>query len=193
MAKLLITYGFPVYYILNPKKAIFLKILNHFLANVTKHIVVFYVGHGTYTKDKDGDEDDGNDEAFYFVDGTLIDDVLFQNLYDNKCPSSIATLVSDCCHSGSIWDLQSPKAQKPTKTISISAATDVQTAKQTIVDKLEQGMFTYNTKKLLTKSPKLSPPDLSSQLTPLLQKYSQNVVVCSTDKTLLTSPIFGNP
>lgn len=192
MAKLLKTYGFDVYYLLNPRKSVFLSTLAHFLKNTEEHLVVYYTGHGTYVRDVSGDEDDYYDEAMVFVDGNVIDDTLLEYLNQNKNAESVATLVSDCCHSGTIWDLQSKNCAKPPKCVSIGAASDRQTAKQTVVEKLEQGLFTYNTKKLLTKTPELSPNDLQTKLRPLLRSYAQTVVVESTDDSIPRDPVFGS-
>ena len=41
-----------------------------------KTLVVHYSGHGTFVKDRNGDEADGQDEAMYLYDGALLDDEL---------------------------------------------------------------------------------------------------------------------
>ncbi len=43
-------------------------------------LIVWYSGHGTYVKDKSGDEVDGYDEALYLYDGVFLDDDLFDIL-----------------------------------------------------------------------------------------------------------------
>lgn len=189
MAKLLKTYGFPIYYCLNPTKSKFLTFFNHFIKNTSQHLVFYYVGHGTYQTDTSGDETDRNDEAYVFSNGNIIDDDLLKNL-SNKNQDLKVTLVSDCCHSGTIWDLGTAKDSAP-NSISIGAANDKQTAKQTVVDRLEQGMFTYNTKKLLTKEPELSPKELQTKIRTYLKKYAQSVVVEATNDSYPNEPIFG--
>lgn len=43
-------------------------------------LVVHYSGHGTFTKDRNGDEADGQDEAMFLWDGLLLDDELSEIL-----------------------------------------------------------------------------------------------------------------
>lgn len=45
-----------------------------------KTLVVHYSGHGTFVKDRNGDEADGQDEAMYLYDGALLDDELSEIL-----------------------------------------------------------------------------------------------------------------
>lgn len=64
-------------------------------------LVVHYSGHGTYVKDRDGDESDGYDEALYLYDGVLIDDDIRDIL--DKIPEGVTVvLMFDCCYSGTI-------------------------------------------------------------------------------------------
>lgn len=71
-------------------------------------IFVHYSGHGTYVKDKDGDEDDGKDEALVPLDydksGVITDDLLHD--YFAYLPKDCRCVcLFDCCHSGTILDL----------------------------------------------------------------------------------------
>ncbi len=62
--------------------------------------VIHYSGHGTQVRDKDGDEEDGYDEALYLYDGVLIDDKINEAL--NKFPNgSTEIILLDSCFSGS--------------------------------------------------------------------------------------------
>ena len=186
-------YGYQVYYIMNQRKATFMEKLKHFLKAVEGELVVYYVGHGTSVKDVSGDEADGYDEAMVFVDGNVIDDDLIAALCDYKHDDSKCLLVSDCCHSGSIWDIQSGAVHGkllPANTMSISAASDKQTAKQTYVERMEQGMFTYNMNKLLKQEPNLTPLQLKQKLTTVLRKYAQTVVIGTTSEAMLHQPTF---
>lgn len=67
---------------------------------------IHYSGHGSYTKDTNGDELDGRDEYLVPCDvrqnGGILDDQLFEILNQSKCP---VFLTIDCCHSGSVFDL----------------------------------------------------------------------------------------
>lgn len=192
MSKLFSTFGFDCYYLRNARKAQFLQYLGHFFKNVTKHMALFYVGHGTNIKDLDGDEDDGFDEALFFVDGVVVDDVLIHHLIENKNPESVLTLITDACHSGTIWDIQSGNfkgRELPAKIMSISAAADKQTAKQTVVEKMEQGMFSYNFRKLIKGDANLKPRDLKRDIKTALQKFGQTCAIATTSAELLDIPI----
>lgn len=73
-------------------------------------IVVFhYAGHGRQARDQDGDERDGLDEGIvpvdYKVHGIIPDDVL-NRLVRQFNPKTKVLCIFDCCHSGSILDLE---------------------------------------------------------------------------------------
>lgn len=69
-------------------------------------VLVFqYAGHGTHLDDIDGDEDDGQDEAFVPVDfesgAYLLDDDIWTVF--SRLPAGVnLTCFIDCCHSGTI-------------------------------------------------------------------------------------------
>lgn len=56
--------------------------------------------HGTQVPDKNGDEEDGYDEAFCLHNGIYIDD-RFKKLISQKPAKTRLTIAADCCHSGS--------------------------------------------------------------------------------------------
>lgn len=193
MAKCLKRFGYQIYYILNQKKRFFMEKLAHFLKVTEGTLAVYYVGHGTSVVDLDGDEDDGYDEAMVFVDGNVVDDDLIESIIKNKNQKSKCVLLSDCCHSGSIWDIQSGNYGTrvlPPNIMSISAATDKQTSKQTVVGRLEQGIFTYNLNKILKNDPKLSAKQIKTSLAAVLRKYGQTVTIATTTESMLTEPAF---
>lgn len=193
MAKCLKRFGYDVYYVLNAKSKNFKQKFAYFLSQTVDELVVYYVGHGTNVRDLDGDEADGYDEAIVFVDGNVIDDELIEIIIKNKNAKNKTCLVSDCCHSGSIWDIQSGNYRNrvlPENLISLSASNDKQTAKQTVVERKEQGMFTYYMNKLLKTEPKLTPVQLKNKLTTTLRRYQQTVTIATTSAELLTQPTF---
>lgn len=187
------TFGFEVYFYHNPHCKAFLNYLDAFFSKTTGHLVFFYVGHGTNVTDTDGDEADKKDEALVFEDGNIPDDVLIDHLISQKNPANKLTLVTDACHSGSIWDIQSGNAngrKLPERIISVSAATDAQTAKQTTINRQDQGVFTYNLAKKLKTNPESTPNQLKTALKKELRKYGQTFSVASTTKEFLTQPLF---
>jgi metacaspase-1 len=70
---------------------------------------IHFSGHGAGITDRSGDEVDGQDEAIcpldYATHGVIRDDVLKQ-MFRHFNPGTQVTLVFDCCHSGTIGDLQ---------------------------------------------------------------------------------------
>ena len=92
-----------------PNRTNILRELTTIIANSanTGEIWIHYSGHGTYIRDSNGDETDRNDEAIVPCDvnktGPIIDDQLLTILSQSKC---LTYLMFDCCHSGSICDLQ---------------------------------------------------------------------------------------
>jgi hypothetical protein len=75
--------------------------------------IFFYAGHGDSVVDLDGDEDDGKDEAFVLLDSFgrgsedtyLVDDDFARLLADNFSTNTRILIFTDCCHSGTIADL----------------------------------------------------------------------------------------
>lgn len=82
-----------------------------------------YSGHGTFVRDANGDEIDGQDEALCTLDGSVILDDWLQSELMSKIPKGVKlTCVFDCCHSGTIADLKycyrtNPDAQSFSMTI----------------------------------------------------------------------------
>ena len=186
-------HGFTVYYAHNPKSSEFTKYFSHFLKNTTQYLLVYYTGHGASVEDDDGDEQDNLDEALVFDDNFIRDDELARLISSSGKPSGCKVLLlNDCCHSGSIYDLQSGKYQgyeMPQNIMSLSAARDSQTAKQTSVGGKDQGIFTFYFFKLLESNPKLTPAEMESKINSYIAKYEQQFTKFATTDSLLTSPI----
>lgn len=69
-------------------------------------LYIHYSGHGSYTRDRDGDERDGRDELICPADHTsIVDDELFDMLVMGLPKDVKLRVVFDCCHSGSALDL----------------------------------------------------------------------------------------
>jgi hypothetical protein len=71
--------------------------------------LIHFSGHGTAILDRNGDERDGKDEAICPVDyassGVISDDILLR-LFRYFNPATRLVCVFDCCHSGTVGDLQ---------------------------------------------------------------------------------------
>ena len=72
-------------------------------------VFIHYSGHGSYTRDRSGDESDGRDEVIVPTDytqaGMVTDDEL-NGILSGFRSSVRLTCLMDCCHSGSVLDLQ---------------------------------------------------------------------------------------
>lgn len=93
--------------ILKPTKENILQEFNNLLENVTKDdtLCFFYSGHGTQIKDIHNDEQSGMDDAIYTLDeDVIVDDDILDIL--TKLNGAHITLFFDCCHSGTMCDLQ---------------------------------------------------------------------------------------
>ena len=178
-----------LYFLHNPKKDLYLQWLDFFLKNTKTQLITYYTGHGTQLDSNDAQENDNKDEAYYFEDGTVSDNVLAQHLMDNKTNESLrCLLLSDCCHSGTIWDLN--KSGMPANIMSISAAKDSQTAKQTEVEGDEQGIFTFYFFKFLEQDKTLTPNQLQEKMLQYLSKFDQNFTKQTTTEALNDQAVF---
>ena len=185
--------GYKVYYLHNPHHSLFLKFLKRFLQKVDQYLTIFYTGHGAQIKDTSGDEADGYDEVIVFDSGYVVDDDLAK--YLNKYSKGIAhtILLSDCCHSGTIWDIPETlrEAQKfPANIMSISASNDSQTAKQLKIQQSNQGIFTFNFWTLLRNNPSIRIEEVKRILNPQLKKFNQNLEMYPTRREMLDKPVF---
>lgn len=90
-----------------PTKHNILHEFNKLVDNVDKDdtLCFFYSGHGTQIKDDENDEISGFDDAIYTLDKqVIIDDDILDIL--TKLNGAHITLFFDCCHSGTMCDLQ---------------------------------------------------------------------------------------
>ena len=185
-------FGYTILYLHNSTPTIFKKWLKFLLENTQNDLTIFYTGHGCTISDKTGDESDGYDEVMLFDSGYVVDDELAQYLTKYAHGQRIV-LLSDCCHSGSMWDIQSmQKASKEIwpNIISISSAKDDQTAKQTKIDKKDQGIFSYYFWELISDNPELSAKEMEAKINPLIGRFTQHFAYATTSEGMLNEPIF---
>ena len=185
--------GYQIYFMHNGTPKVFLDFLEHFLKKTSTALTVFFTGHGANVPDKNADESDGFDEAMVFDTGHIVDDQLAEYLQKYATGTCHTILLTDCCHSGSMWDIQSCKRMKvklPPHIMSLSAAKDSQTAKQTKIGQKEQGIFTYYFWKIINENPKISAKQMEGKLNPLIGKFKQHFTIASTSSDMETKPIF---
>jgi len=116
--------------------------------------VWFYAGHGVNVPDVDGDEEDGLDEAFVTPDkeGRLTESALlvdddFARALDTFIPDGVRILcICDCCHSGTICDIDTFAYRHDI--YQISASSDSEEAEDTG----KGGALTWALKKTLIKN-----------------------------------------
>lgn len=168
--------GYKVFLFHDMKKVDYVNVFKLFMNSNAQRIAVYYIGHGVQVKDINGDESDGMDEAIYSADGkTIVDDDLFVMIKNRKNKSNELVLISDCCHSGTIFDV--PKDMN--NVITISAAADSETAKQDWINKRGQGIFTYWFWELYPKIKDIQA--LKTRMNDKLKRYSQGMVTNRTD------------
>ena len=73
-------------------------------------LVFYYSGHGSTVNDRNNDESDGRDNVLvpldYKTKGVITDDWLFKNLASLLPAGVTLWAFTDCCHSGTMLDLQ---------------------------------------------------------------------------------------
>ena len=75
-----------------------------------------YSGHGYYFRDRNGDEKDGYDECLVTSDNyAIIDDYLRSHLINRVRADSKLFCLMDCCHSGTMLDLQYKYLPSPSR------------------------------------------------------------------------------
>ena len=184
--------GYKMIYLHNTTPKHFKVWLQFVLEKTQSDLTIFYTGHVCSIKDKSGDESDGYDEVMLFDSGYVVDDELAQYLAKYAHGQRIV-LLTDCCHSGSIWDIQSQPSMKdiiPQNILSVSAAKDSQTAKQTRVKQRDQGIFTYFFWDLLEKEPDLSVKQMEAKINPSINRFKQHLTYATTTPSMLDEPIF---
>lgn len=169
--------GYDAYIFHDMTKHGYMNVFTQFLQAEVDKVVVYYIGHGTNTRDTSGDEADGYDECLFFTDGVIIDDDLCLAITDNKANGSKLILLTDCCHSGTIYDVPDRK-----DILSISAAADNETAKQDWIEKKGQGIFTYYFWKYYNADIDLQ--SLQTAMERHLKKYKQSFITNKVKKNI---------
>lgn len=146
------------------------------------HVFFQYSGHGRQVKDENDDETDGYDEGIvpldWNINGTIRDDVL--NKFFSSCnPKTKILCIFDCCHSGSILDLQNQKTDQ--KIVCMSACKDSEIASE-LHDYKDNGIFTACLLAELAEDSTINFKDLNKNITKRLQdqNYKQKNIISAS-------------
>ena len=144
----------------------FVEILKTAMETNFDKLIIYFIGHGTQKKSKNNNEKDSKDEYLVFKDKMIIDNEIAHLVNKhNKCKK--LTLMADCCHSGSIYDIPSRS-----DIITISACNDNQTAKQDFINHKGNGVFSYYFWKYLPECNN-NGKKLREKINSKLKKYTQ--------------------
>ncbi|KAK8863853.1 hypothetical protein M9Y10_011544 [Tritrichomonas musculus] len=178
--------GYTVFFLHNSSKPIFVEWFKHILKNATTELIVFFAGRACAVKEG---EANGNNEVMLFDDGYVKDDELSDLLSQCRGPNQKTVLLSDCCHSATIWDLDSFKVRPPQNILTISAAKD----SQGTLDTKEQGIFTLYFWKIWSEDPSITVKQMKDKIASPLSKYQIHLDYYTTTPELLDQPIFTKP
>jgi hypothetical protein len=171
----------------------FMKWLRFLFLSVQDSLVFYYTGHGISVKDRNGDEADGLDEAILFDKKRWVtDDELGDYLKRYKKVQRLV-LLADCCHSGTLWDIPEPGqplGRFQPGVVSISAAADAETAKQTKLKEIDQGLFTYYFWEFLEENPEITVNGMAAAINAKLSEFNQQCTLATTSPEMLDAPIF---
>lgn len=107
-----------------------------------EELLIHYSGHGSYVRDRNSDELDGQDEVLvpvdYMTNGFILDDLLNEKIRKINKDCRVLMII-DCCNSGTIVDLQyltktpgsfalQSRKPVPANVVMFSGCTDAQTS-----------------------------------------------------------------
>lgn len=181
---------------------------NHGFNHTSGTTVYFtYSGHGSQTRDTDGDEKDGIDETIYVLDGNITDDYIFSNLI-YPIPKGVRMWVCmDNCHAGTCLDLQYSLVCKDAtsftivdnntkqcngEVIMVSGCRDEQTSADITYNRKAQGALTAGINEILTKEPTTKAYQLMYKLKGFMEKngFTQRPVISLGGQFVLSEPFF---
>ncbi|KAA6381785.1 MAG: hypothetical protein EZS28_022686 [Streblomastix strix] len=114
-------------------------------------------------------------------------------IINKEYPQTRVVLITDCCHSGTMFNFDQPLTglhpkKPPPSVVCIGAAQDAETAKQTVLGGLESGVFTYNFAQLVKQNPQTNFDELQTYMTKNIKKY-QNIQITGSSADLYKEPI----
>ncbi|KAH0788148.1 Clan CD, family C14, metacaspase-like cysteine peptidase [Histomonas meleagridis] len=186
--------GYRVFFVHNSTPEQFIKCLTVVLQRTTEYLTVFYTGHGSnlhvYNQNN---ELISVDQVMVFDKGRVADRELEDILkkYSNGCAKTL--LLTDCCHSGTIWNIPSDPVKAlefPANIVSVSSTNDDQTAKQGKIANNSQGLFTFFFWKTFKERPDISMNEMKKVIDGHLMKYQQECELHATRPGILSGPFF---
>jgi len=179
MEKYLRTFGYDCKSVIDRGMGEVLKEIEQILQS-GKEVLIYYSGHGAQVG-YSPDEDDRRNEAFCFLHRMffLEDDTLAECINKNNKTEKLI-LFNDCCHSGTIWDLDKVRLKDNQTIWNISACQDSQTAAQLAQNGALTSIFWANMKgKTLN----------FARLTKALSHFGQVPVISKNNKKILEGEI----
>jgi hypothetical protein len=133
--------------------------------------------------------------AMVFDDGHILDDDLREVLVQNATEKARIALLSDCCHSGSVKDLQSKRlnGQKkgPPNVMPMPSTQDSQTAKQMTVDIISQEIFSLVPWQVYRANLKISAKDLAKYINKSMARFNQSMMPFSSSMFMTRKPFLS--
>jgi hypothetical protein len=171
-------------------------------ANKGDTIFFFYSGHGSNTRDTNGDEVNNVDELLCPVDYNMIVDDELKNIIQTKLKSGV-TLIAlfDSCFSGSVLDLryqymdslqnneltENPNEEETTgQVIMISGCSDIETSADAYINNTNCGAMTWSFLQTLQQNKNITWRELALNMRDFLKKSN------FTQTPQLTSGYFLN-
>lgn len=185
-----------------PTKANIMKYITEYITGDFDSVWISYSGHGTYTLDKNGDENDKRDEQICPIDfetaGFILDDTLNDILATGMKDDKRCFFLFDSCHSGTMVDLKyrlfdgsntivESKKEIKGNVVSISGCKDVQTSADAYIDGKWAGAMTTAFLNSASKTKNKTFNNIVKNMVLYLKnnKFSQVPLLCSC--TLLTN------
>jgi hypothetical protein len=157
-----------------PTRDVILKSFAQFLASGVEGDILFfsYSGHGSYTLDRNNDENNGNDEMIIASDlKGIVDDELKAIIQSNLKKNVTLFALFDSCFSGTVLDLKyqyfdslvndantinNNETETVGNVIMISGCSDIQTSADAFLEKKYQGAMTWSFISAVSESTTLS-------------------------------------